>query len=166
MELSPIVHPIMQRWTQICPGTHSIHTSSLIVSSALPTFSTLLHTHSPINLTMLPSTKKWRHTQAKAAKHGVNDTVGSISSSGANSDSDCASGSDGEPKDRDLWEDEPEMGDESKPTGWNASAGLDDWVDDLAVLSDAELNNVVEASAPVQKVLSKASLLSPDTIYC
>ena len=110
--------------------------------------------------------KKWRHTQAKAAKHGVNDTVGSISSSGTNLDSDCASGSDGEPKDGDLWEDEPEMGDESKPTGWNALAGLDDWVNDLAVLSDVELNNVVEASAPVQKVLSKASLLSPDTIYC
>ena len=40
--------------------------------------------------------KKWCHTQAKAAKHGVNDTIGSISSSGADLDSDCASGSDEE----------------------------------------------------------------------
>ena len=95
-------------------------------------------------------------------KHGVNNTS-SMSSSGANSnfeDDGDASRSDGKPEDGNLWDDEPDMGDESKPTGWNALAGLDVWIDGLAMLSDEELNKVTEASAPVQKVLSKTSPLS------
>ena len=107
--------------------------------------------------------KKKHQVQAKAKKHGMNDNIDTLSSCSADLDSEVdgdASSSNGEPEDGDLWEDEPGIEDASKPTGWNASAGLNNWIDDLAKLSEEELNKVAEASAPLQKVLSKVGLLS------